>query len=122
MAVSIGLLGPMRVERDGTEVDPGTMRQRALLTLLALDAGRAVTLEAIIDALWDQDVSDRAEVSVRSYLSNLRRVLEPDRAPRTPASVLVTSGTGDSLEVPQRCVLLMFAATTTDGLSPPCVR
>jgi hypothetical protein len=28
-----------------------TMRQRALLTLLALNAGRAVTLEATIDAL-----------------------------------------------------------------------
>jgi hypothetical protein len=52
---------------------------------------------------------------VRSYVSNRRRVLDPDRTPRTPASVLVTSGTGDSLEVPQDAVdALRFAAHTTE--------
>ena len=79
--VTIGVLGPTLVEHNGAPVEAGPLRQRALLTLLALNAGRTVPLEAVVDALWDKDAPDRAEVSVRSYVSNLRRVLEPERAP-----------------------------------------
>lgn len=112
--VTIGVLGPTLVERDGAPVEAGPLRQRALLTLLALNAGRTLPLEAVVDALWDEDAPDRAEVSVRSYVSNLRRVLEPERAPRAPATLLLTSGTGYSLEVPDDAVdALRFSELAT---------
>ena len=99
-----GVLGPVQAELDGVPLPLGTTRQRALLALLALEAGRVVLLDTVVDALWSEDVPDRAEVSVRSYVSNLRRVLEPDRPPRAPAAVLRTEGTGYALAVPDDAV------------------
>src|SRR3954470_12947701 len=104
MAVTVGLLGPLVVERDGTPVDPGTLRQRALLALLALNAGHALTLDAVVDALWDEEAPGRPEVSVRTYVANLRRALEPERAARAAATLLVTSGSGFRLDLPEDAV------------------
>src|SRR4029079_12805722 len=52
-------------------------KQRAVLALLALDAGRVVTLDRIVDVLWGDAAPERAEVSIRSYVSHLRRALAP---------------------------------------------
>ncbi|CAM5670347.1 hypothetical protein [Streptomyces aurantiogriseus] len=42
-----GILGPLDLRSDdGTPADPGGPRPRALLTLLLLDAGRSVSVEA----------------------------------------------------------------------------
>ncbi|HEY7070991.1 MAG TPA: BTAD domain-containing putative transcriptional regulator [Acidimicrobiales bacterium] len=111
MAVTFRLLGPVVAERTGRPLDLGTVRQRALLAVLALEARHVVPLDTVVDALWGDDPPARAEVSVRAYVSNLRRVLEPDRAPRTPPALLRTSGAGYSLDVPDGDVdALAFAA------------
>ena len=99
MAVRFGVLGPVVAERKGQPVHLGTVRQRALLAVLALEPRRVVPIDTLVDALWGDDPPARAEVSVRAYVSNLRRVLEPDRAPRTPPALLRTSGSGYSLDV-----------------------
>ena len=111
MLVTFGVLGPVVAERAGERLELGTVRQRALLGVLALEAGHVVSIDAIVEALWGDDVPDRAEVSVRSYVSNLRRVLEPDRPPRAPPALLVTSGTGYALHAGDGAVdALAFAA------------
>ena len=87
------------------------MRQRALLGVLALEARHVVPVDALVDPLWGDDPPPRAEVSVRAYVSNLRRAIEPDRAPRTPPVLLRTSGAGYSLDAPDEDVdALAFAA------------
>jgi hypothetical protein len=54
---------------------------------------------------------------VRAYVSNLRRVLEPDRAPRTPPALLRTSGSGYGLDVPDGSVdALAFAADAGEAV------
>src|SRR5262245_43618413 len=111
MAVTFGMLGPVGAERAGRPLDLGTVRQRALLAVLALEARQVVPSDSLVDALWGDDPPARAEVSVRAYVSNLRRVLEPDRAPRTPPALLRTSGAGYRLDVPDGDVdALAFAA------------
>jgi hypothetical protein len=51
--VQVSLLVPSGVRaHDGVPIEVGGARLRMLLTGLALDAGRAVTTEALVDGLW----------------------------------------------------------------------
>ncbi|GAA0624553.1 hypothetical protein HPO96_34195 [Kribbella sandramycini] len=77
--VRVGLLGPFEVTAaDGRVVDIPAGRQRALLAALALSVGRAVSVEALVERLWD----DSPPVSPRSALQNnvrrLRQLLGPE--------------------------------------------
>ena len=92
------VLGPVEVlDADGGLVQLGGQKQRALLGLLLASGGRVVSVSRIIDELWDEDPPAKALVSVQSYVANLRRVLEPDRAARSAAKLLVTRPPGYSL-------------------------
>jgi DNA-binding SARP family transcriptional activator len=95
--LSVSILGPLEVRLDGAPVDLGAPKQRAVLALLAAHRGRAVSLDQLIEELWGDQAPPRATASLQAYVSNLRRVLEPDRRPRTPASVLVSRPPGYAL-------------------------
>ena len=55
-------------------VDLGGPKQRAVLALLMIEPGSVVSLDRIVDRVWS-DPPARAEVSVRGYVSNLRKSL-----------------------------------------------
>ena len=97
--LQFAVLGAFRVELDGREVDLGARLQRALLAILVVEAGHVVPVDRLIDLLWRDEPPGAATASVQAYISQLRRVLEPDRAPRTPARVLVTQDPGYVLRV-----------------------
>ena len=72
------MLGPLEVLRDdeaGLPVDLGPPKQRALLALLLLDAGRPVPAGRLIDQLWAGRPPRTAAHSVQVYVSDLRRSL-----------------------------------------------
>ncbi|MCP2352858.1 AfsR/SARP family transcriptional regulator [Nonomuraea roseoviolacea] len=71
----IGLLGTVRASRGRHEIPLGTPRQRAVLALLALDAGRTVSMERLIAALWGEQPPAGARGLVQGYVSRLRQVL-----------------------------------------------
>jgi DNA-binding SARP family transcriptional activator len=56
-------------------VDLGGPKQRAVLAALLVDPGVVVPLDRIIDRVWGEVPPARAEVSVRGYVSNLRKAL-----------------------------------------------
>src|SRR5215470_7776012 len=93
------VLGALRVDRDGREVDLGPRLQRTLLAILVVEAGHVVPVDRLLDLLWRDEPPAAAIASVQAYISQLRRVLEPDRAPRAPARVLVTQDPGYVLRV-----------------------
>jgi DNA-binding SARP family transcriptional activator len=97
--LQFAVLGGFRVELDGREADLGPRLQRALLAILVLEAGHVVPVDRLIDLLWRDEPPAAAIASVQAYISQLRRVLEPGRAPRTPARVLVTQDPGYLLRV-----------------------
>lgn len=97
--VRFGILGPLVLERAGQQVAVGRPKQRALLALLLTEAGRTVSVDRMIDELWGDEPPPKATASLQAYVSNLRRILEPDRAPGTPGSVLVTEPPGYRLHV-----------------------
>jgi DNA-binding SARP family transcriptional activator len=94
-----GLLGAFRVDRDGREVYLGPRLQRTLLAILVVDAGHVVPVDRLIDLLWRDEPPAAAIASVQAYVSQLRRVLEPDRPARAPARVLVTQDPGYVLRI-----------------------
>lgn len=77
-AIQFNLLGTFEVLIDGLAVRFGGPKQRALLAYLSLHADESVDIPTLIHAVWGDDPHDGAIRSLRTYLSNLRRIVEPD--------------------------------------------
>ncbi|MEU3788189.1 AfsR/SARP family transcriptional regulator [Streptomyces fructofermentans] len=86
------VLGEVRCWRDGVELPLGAPRMRAVLAVLVLRAGTPVGRDVLVDGVWgDAPVADGVNL-VQAYVSKLRRLLEPDRPPRSPTGVLTRIG------------------------------
>jgi len=115
--VQFRVLGPLEVATDdGRPVDLGSPKLRALLTLLLADAGRAVALDRINDTLWAGEPPASATGTLQSYISQLRRLLEPDRPPRAASRVLLTRPPGYLVVAgPENLDVLDFEGRVTEG-------
>ncbi|MEU7842687.1 BTAD domain-containing putative transcriptional regulator [Micromonospora sp. NPDC049114] len=96
---TVGVLGPMWAMRNGTPIELGAPRQRAVLARLVAGGGHVVSVDRLIEDLWSGDPPPRAQAALQVYVSNLRRALEPDRPPRRPARILVTAAPGYALRL-----------------------
>lgn len=100
----IRVLGSLDATLDGQEhagpVDLGGRRQRSVLALLLVARGDVVSVDRLIDDLWRGEPPPRAMGALQAYVSHLRRGLEPERAPRTPAAVLISQPPGYALRLP----------------------
>ena len=94
------MFGGLRLERDGRDVDLGRPRQRFVLAVLAIEANRVVATDRLTDLLWERD-GEKERASLHAYISNLRRVLEPERDRAAPSTVLVRQSPGYRLVVPR---------------------
>jgi DNA-binding SARP family transcriptional activator/tetratricopeptide (TPR) repeat protein len=84
------LLGEVELWAAGQMLDVGAPRLQAVLAALALDAGRPVAIETLIDRVWDDHPPVEARNVLYSYLSRIRRLL-------TQATAL-TAGTAVRIE------------------------
>lgn len=74
--LQLRLLGSVElVEANGTSVKLGRRQERCVLGLLAMEAGRAVTLERLVQLVWQDDPPVSARASLHSHISRLRRRL-----------------------------------------------
>ncbi len=89
--MELRLLGPVEARIDGRPVALGTPKQRALLAMLALDLGRTVSADRLIDGLWGEQPPPSAQKMVQLYVSQLRRLLDGNGAQ------IVTRGRGYEL-------------------------
>jgi predicted ATPase/DNA-binding SARP family transcriptional activator len=94
--VRFGVLGPLRAEVGGRAAGLGGPRQRAVLALLLIARGRNVSAERILSEVWE-DSRLPSLTTLHGYVSDLRRALEPERAPGAPARLLVREGPGYAL-------------------------
>ncbi|KAB8196692.1 hypothetical protein FH608_008280 [Nonomuraea phyllanthi] len=88
MGLRFGILGPVRLWRDGAAVPLGTTKQRLLLTRLLLEPNRAVSHDRLFSALWEDDPPKSALANVRSYANLLRKDLEGRLEARPPGYLL----------------------------------
>ncbi|MFC9436435.1 BTAD domain-containing putative transcriptional regulator [Nocardia sp. NPDC057030] len=91
-----GVLGPLAAERSGEPLPLKGPKHRAVLARLLVARGRMVSVDQLIDDLWERPPPG-AVGAIHTFVADLRRALEPDRAPRTPAEVLVTVAPGYAL-------------------------
>ncbi|WP_410595657.1 BTAD domain-containing putative transcriptional regulator [Amycolatopsis sp. lyj-23] len=109
-----GVLGPLVAEDERGPVALRGPRHRAVLARLLVARGRVVPVDRLVADLWPVP-PDGAVGALQTFVSALRRALEPGRAPRTPARLLVTSGPGYVLRAEDVDALRFEAVTTTPG-------
>ena len=109
--VEFRLLRTLEAEAGDRPVRLGRRRERLLLGILLLDAGKAVTVERLVDLLWTDNPAPAARATLHSHIARLRAVLAPHgvrtatrglpTSPRSPrprststGSVITSSGRG----------------------------
>jgi DNA-binding SARP family transcriptional activator/Tfp pilus assembly protein PilF len=75
LTVEIRLLGTFEVRSAGRSVDLGPAKQRILLAALAVEAGKPVPADALIDRIWDECAPREARGALHTYVARTRRVL-----------------------------------------------
>jgi DNA-binding SARP family transcriptional activator len=123
------VLGPMSVRLGESPVRLRGARHREVLARLLVARGRVVPVDRLIDDLWPQQPPQQALAAVQTFVSQLRRALEPDRAPRAPGRVLVTEPPGYALRLDADAVdawrlerLVREAGTLLDAGQPAAAR
>lgn len=91
--VEIRLLGPVLLLASDQVLDVGPPQRCAVLAALAVDAGRLVTTETLIDRVWGGSPSAKARRTLHAHIARLRRLLEQAaRQSRTTARISSRSG------------------------------
>ncbi|QKW21360.1 tetratricopeptide repeat protein [Kitasatospora sp. NA04385] len=126
-ALRFQVLGPVQAWRGDVPLALGSPQQQAVLVALLLSEGRPVTTDDLVDGIWGDRTPPQAVAALRTYVSRLRSVLEPNRAARKPAEVLVSMTDGYALRIPadaldlavfERHVVEASGARTEGGLRP----
>ena len=94
------MLGPLEVRRGDETLALGGAKQRALLAILLLHANHVVGRERLAELLWGDEPPPTADHVIEVYVSQLRRVLEPEGAPykmlvRKPAGYVLQVSASD---------------------------
>jgi DNA-binding SARP family transcriptional activator len=113
--IRFGVLGPVIAEDAGSPVALKGPMHRAVLARLLVARGRVVPVPDLVDDLWVAP-PDGAIAAVRTFVAALRRAVEPGRAARAPASLLVTEGLGYALRAaPAQVDAWRFEQAVTDA-------
>jgi len=83
------VLGAIEARRDGQTLPLGGPKQRALLAFLLLHANQPVSRDRLIDALWGDGPPLRADASLDSYVSRLRKLLGAERLVRMSSGYML---------------------------------
>ena len=93
------MLGSTAFEGPQGPVELAARKRRSILAALALEPGATMTPDRLVDLVWGGDAPPGAHGTMHTYISGLRRSLEPDLAPRARPTVLVTTDAGYRLAV-----------------------
>jgi DNA-binding SARP family transcriptional activator len=87
----VTLLGEHTVRIGRRRVDRSAWKSKKafeVLTVVALAGSRGMTREAVIENVWPARPPDKGRTLLRTALSEIRRVLEPDRPAGEPSTVI----------------------------------
>ncbi len=97
--IHVGVLGPVEVlTPTGEPVAIGGRRPASVVAALALAGGAPVSSEALVAEVWGADAQPGAVDTLQSYLSRLRRALEPERGAHDAPATLVRASAGYRLD------------------------
>ncbi|MBC3839645.1 AfsR/SARP family transcriptional regulator [Streptacidiphilus sp. 4-A2] len=75
------MLGPLEVMRGGRATEVGGPRQLTVLAMLLLEEGSVVSVERLINAVWDEAPPRTARAQIQISVSTLRRLLRAGGGP-----------------------------------------
>jgi DNA-binding SARP family transcriptional activator len=87
--VDFAILGPLEARESGQPIQLGGPKQRALLTMLLLEAGRVVSLDHLVEGLWAEGPPATAVASLQNFVAQLRKALGPDAIETRPPGYLI---------------------------------
>ncbi|WP_412543590.1 BTAD domain-containing putative transcriptional regulator [Longispora sp. K20-0274] len=111
--LTFGVLGPVQVLISGEPAPLGGPRPRALLAVLLVHSGRAVSTEHLIDQIWGEDPPASASAALQVHASTLRKALG-DRLVTTPPGYLLAASPAevDALRFEERATAARRALAT----------
>lgn len=113
--LDFGALGPLQMLARGRPVALGAPKQRAVLGMLLLNRNRPVSVDALIDAVWESEPVPAARTSIHSYVSRLRGLI--GSAGVDANQVLASAAPGYQLSVEDSdCDLGRFIAEKNAGV------
>jgi predicted ATPase/DNA-binding SARP family transcriptional activator len=74
--VRFEILGPLRVRDNGVTVDIGGPRQQRVLACMLASYPNAISVDRLVDEVWGDEAPQTATHVIRTYVSNLRKVLD----------------------------------------------
>lgn len=75
MPVDYRILGPFEAAHAGQSAAIAAAKERALIIRLLLEDGRAVSVDRLVEDLWEGDPPESAGLSVRVHVSRVRKAL-----------------------------------------------
>ncbi|MEV4635902.1 BTAD domain-containing putative transcriptional regulator [Actinoplanes sp. NPDC049548] len=97
-SLRIRILGPLEVTAAGREVPVTAERDRIVLAMLILHAGRVVTSGQLIQAVWGDGPPATARGQIQTCVSRLRRLLPAGKLVTDPAGYRISTA-GDDVDV-----------------------
>ncbi|MFI2209240.1 AfsR/SARP family transcriptional regulator [Streptomyces sp. NPDC020141] len=94
------LLGTVRGWRGTEELSLAGPQQRTALAMLLLAGGQPVTMEELVGGLWGPDSPRAGTTTVRTYVSRIRTLLEPEHRRTGGPTLLVSAGSSYALRLP----------------------
>lgn len=98
-ALQVTLLNGVEVRWAGQSQPLGPPQRRAVLCALALRRRQWISAAGLLDGLYDDEPPASGIGVIQTYVSALRRILEPERTPRTPPTVLLSGHGGYQLRI-----------------------
>lgn len=125
-AVEYLLSGSIEARVAGTPVALGGPKQRCVLAVLLCNHESVVSIDRLIDSVWEDDAPAKALASVRSYVANLRRILNatdlgltgPQRLESRPNGYRLNLLDGDSVDLHRFESLVSAGRTALVGHNP----
>ncbi|MEV0153884.1 BTAD domain-containing putative transcriptional regulator [Micromonospora sp. NPDC050686] len=94
--MELRVLGDLQVLVGGRPVELGPPKQRLVFAALAVEVGRSVPIEVLVDRVWEDEPPTDARGVLYTYLTRIRRLLA-DAQPGAAAPITVTRGQGGYL-------------------------
>ena len=76
--LEIRVLGPFEALVAGRPVEIGGSKRQGLLAMLALRRGRVLSVDTLVDALWDEELPSAPRNAVQHHVARLRAALGQD--------------------------------------------
>ena len=106
------LLGLLEVCAGGQRLDVDRRKERALLAMLLLQAGQVVSVDRLIENLWDGNAPRSATSTLRTHISHLRQALNASGE----ADVILTRAPGYVLDLQRHTFdVLTFEQVAASG-------